>query len=756
MPGGDQGLRQSSAESRRLLEVLAGAGEIVRDFEVVSLLGEGGMGAVFLGVQRSLDRKVAIKCVRSDAFGGPEGLARFTREAAVLGRLEHPGIVRLFTVEERAGLVFIVSEFVDGESLKQRLRGPGFTVRDGLLLIRDIARVLAYVHGTGIVHRDIKSENVLLPRDGGVKVIDFGLAKGFADDAASSNVTRAGQFLGTPGYLAPEIIRSQVSTPLSDVYSLGILLFETLTGRLPFTGPAVAVLTAHLKEPPPRLAEALPGIPPALDGYAAVMLAKEPHDRPADMATVARDLDDLAAALSSGRGEPDATLRVSGGNLRGEPSPRRGGRRPPVPEPRAPRPGPAAGPAKPPQRLRLFVFVVSLLVSLALAFVLLSPRPAPEVAWSAGTGEGSPLVAFHRIEAPPPGAGTPALVLTVPAGRALRLRCEPVDDTLSLERGGDSWRLSTSYFRPPLGSVRFEAETALGRWEDGGFPVPALAVELRRVFRSVDLRAAIVDGWAASKGGTSRDLAPVREALLRSESMRMALAGLPFVAGILASRELSLAQRRDLYDAARPMLDLDVLGLRVAGELLVGVDAALAPLSEERAVGALRGAELRAFPSTDNNLMPREASLLGFADEIDARRRRRVAFGLPDGEQPARPEFTVPFLVGAAQLRKASTAVIFMRHHSTVPQFYFELELNGTFTFTVNPTETPVIGTDVFTRLEPQSFVHQRTLPAAFLREGENVLRIRVRGPMLAVDRSEWFASPRMPGVDVLSLELLP
>jgi len=281
-----------------MLDVLSSSEELRKQYEILSVLGEGGMGIVFLGRQHGLDRKVAIKCIRCDEFGGAEAVRRFKREAQVLAGLEHPGIVKIFTVDEVGGLLFIVSEFIDGENLKQRLVRLPLRWRAGARLVADVARIIDYVHGKAIAHRDIKSENVLLPVEGGVKVIDFGLAKDYSGSSAEHNVTRKGEFLGTPEYLAPEVIRHQAIGPSCDIYSLGVVLYEVLVGRPPYRGTPFEVLTAHLKAPVPNLREALPQIPPGFDQFIARAMAKRPDERQPDAATFAAELDALVAGNS--------------------------------------------------------------------------------------------------------------------------------------------------------------------------------------------------------------------------------------------------------------------------------------------------------------------------------------------------------------------------------------------------------------------------------------------------------------------------
>jgi len=284
-------LHPATKQSNLALKAPSSSPDVTRDFDIEGVLGQGGMGVVFLGWQRSLERRVAIKCIRCDELGDDESLRRFKREALVLAGLEHPGIVKIFSIGEVDGQLFIVSEFVAGETLLQRLRRHPYRWRSAVQLIIDVAQVIQYVHRKAIVHRDIKSENVLLPTDGGIKVIDFGLAKDVTGSSASHNVTQQGEFLGTPEYLAPEVIRHQAIGPRCDIYALGVLLFEVVTGRPPFQGPPVQVLTAHLKAPLPSICDSVPQAPPFLDQVFWRAMAKKPEDRQPDAGTFAFELE---------------------------------------------------------------------------------------------------------------------------------------------------------------------------------------------------------------------------------------------------------------------------------------------------------------------------------------------------------------------------------------------------------------------------------------------------------------------------------
>lgn len=247
------------------------------------------MGVVFLAHQIDLDREVAIKCVRTDTFSGEDGLKRFMREAKVLASLEHQGIVRIFDVDKLDEVLFIVSEFIDGCTLKHRIRQTQFRLRPAVRLIRDIASTIDFVHRKNIIHRDIKSENILLPKEGGIKVIDFGLARDYGD-GASQSITKTGEFLGTAEYMAPEIILAQQVTALCDVYALGCLFYEVLSGHYPFSGSPMEILNQHMKIPFPKVSTSRCDCPSSIDEIIQRATMKDPALRTESAAVLVSEL----------------------------------------------------------------------------------------------------------------------------------------------------------------------------------------------------------------------------------------------------------------------------------------------------------------------------------------------------------------------------------------------------------------------------------------------------------------------------------
>jgi predicted Ser/Thr protein kinase len=278
-------------------------------YELLQEIGRGGMGIVYAGRDIRLDRLVAIKVlpelVSSDAVR-----ERFLREARAAARLSHPSIVPIYSADERGGVTFMVMAYVDGTTLSTRLRnGTALSPADAVPILRDVALALNAAHARGVIHRDIKPENILVDRlTGRAMVTDFGIAR-LADALQSGALTRTGQVLGTVGYMSPEQVTGLEVDGRSDLYSLGVVAFETLSGKLPFDGPAPVVIVAHATKPAPPLASVAPNVPAALCAVIDRCLRKNPDDRYATG-------DALAAALEEAVGKSIAatptTLAQSG------------------------------------------------------------------------------------------------------------------------------------------------------------------------------------------------------------------------------------------------------------------------------------------------------------------------------------------------------------------------------------------------------------------------------------------------------------
>ncbi len=269
-------------------------------FVIERELGGGGMSRVFVARDVSLDRRVVVKILPESVA---EGLSadRFHREIMLSAGLQHPNIVPVIAAGTSGHLPYFIMPLVEGESLRARIASRPLLIPDVVSILRDVARALAYAHGRGIVHRDIKPDNILL--SGGVAVVaDFGVAKALVDSRPGATqdtartLTRVGMSLGTPAYMAPEqVVADPAADQRVDIYSVGIMAWEMLAGRPPFSGASIAeVMTAHLTQTPEPLATARPGTPIALAALVSRCLAKDPAERPASGEALLASLDDPA------------------------------------------------------------------------------------------------------------------------------------------------------------------------------------------------------------------------------------------------------------------------------------------------------------------------------------------------------------------------------------------------------------------------------------------------------------------------------
>jgi tetratricopeptide (TPR) repeat protein len=278
-------------------------------YRIVGPLGSGGMGEVYRARDERLDRDVAVKVLPAEVTADPDRLRRFEQEARAAGQLAHPNILVVHDVGTHEGQRFLVTELLEGETLRACLHGGPLPVRKAIELGAQIAHGLAAAHERGIVHRDLKPENVFLTRDGVVKLLDFGLAKlahprldlqlvSSASTLAQGVDTGAGVILGTVGYMAPEQVRGQPVDHRADLFALGCVLHEMVTGKRPFRGATPAdTISAILSRDPPALSSAVEGVSPALEGIVGRCLEKRPEDR----FQSSRDLAfDLASLLTSG------------------------------------------------------------------------------------------------------------------------------------------------------------------------------------------------------------------------------------------------------------------------------------------------------------------------------------------------------------------------------------------------------------------------------------------------------------------------
>jgi WD40 repeat protein/tRNA A-37 threonylcarbamoyl transferase component Bud32 len=260
------------------------------EYEVLGVLGRGGMGVVYKARQKGLNRLVALKMVLAGGHAGPEQLARFKAEAEAVAQLQHPNIVQIYEVGERDGRPFFALEHLDGGSLEKKLNGTPLPHRQAAEMVEALARASHYAHQKGIVHRDLKPANILLTADGTPKITDFGLAKRLAED---SGHTGTGAILGTPSYMAPEQAagRTREVGPAADVYALGAILYDCLTGRPPFRGETVLDTLQQVKSAEPVSPRRLqPKVPRDLETICLKCLEKETAKRYPSAEALADDL----------------------------------------------------------------------------------------------------------------------------------------------------------------------------------------------------------------------------------------------------------------------------------------------------------------------------------------------------------------------------------------------------------------------------------------------------------------------------------
>src|SRR5258705_87768 len=285
-------------------------------YEIRSLLGAGGMGEVYLARDPKINRDVAIKVIPAAFSADSERLRRFEQEAQAAGALNHPNILSIYDVDTHDGSPYVVSELLEGETLREQLNGAALPVRKAIDYALQIAHGLGAAHEKGIVHRDLKPENLFVTKDGRVKILDFGLAKltGAGDGTQSQTEvptrridTDPGVVMGTIGYMSPEQLRGRVADHRSDIFSFGAILYEMLSGNRAFRGESTAdTMSAILREDPPDLSSTNKNIAPALERVVNHCLEKNPEER----FHSANDLGFAIEALSGSQGMSGSTATV--------------------------------------------------------------------------------------------------------------------------------------------------------------------------------------------------------------------------------------------------------------------------------------------------------------------------------------------------------------------------------------------------------------------------------------------------------------
>lgn len=289
----------------------------VGPYHIVEKIGQGGMGTVYKAIDTRLDRTVALKVI-SRADGSPADRARFVREAKAASALNHPNIVTIYEYDSAEGRDFIAMEFVAGRTLREMIETREAPLSKGLEYARQVARGLARAHGAGIIHRDLKTGNIMVNSEGVAKILDFGLARhGETQQAGPDDetaLTRTGAILGTPGYMSPEQVWGEKVDHRTDIFSFGVVLYEIACGERPFRGddPHKTMLQVAVTEPKP-VSEVNRDVPETLAALIAACLKRKPDDRPQSMAEVETRLGDiLAQGLEARKGLSRRSVLAAG------------------------------------------------------------------------------------------------------------------------------------------------------------------------------------------------------------------------------------------------------------------------------------------------------------------------------------------------------------------------------------------------------------------------------------------------------------
>ncbi|MBA3823983.1 MAG: Stk1 family PASTA domain-containing Ser/Thr kinase [Ktedonobacterales bacterium] len=283
-------------------------------YELLDPIGRGGMATIYRARDRRMGRMVAIKILREMYSSDPKFVLRFQREARAVSALSHPNIVQVFDYGRSGDEYYIVMELIEGTDLRRYLKNNGILdIRRAVVIAHDVALALGAAHQRGIVHRDVKPQNVLVNDQALVKLTDFGIAT-FYRDVNSERLTTTGMTLGTVQYYAPEQAQGEVVTPAADIYALGIVMYEMLVGHPPFDGDTpVAIAVRHIQEPPARPSRYNPDIPPALERIILRCLEKDPRDRYRDGDALAYALETYDKPRSSSSGRMSAAGGAGGG-----------------------------------------------------------------------------------------------------------------------------------------------------------------------------------------------------------------------------------------------------------------------------------------------------------------------------------------------------------------------------------------------------------------------------------------------------------
>jgi serine/threonine protein kinase len=428
-------------------------GKAFGPYTIVSRLGEGGMAVVYKGFQESLNRYVAIKVLRGELARDQQFIARFRREALAAARLNHPSILHVYDAGMAHGVYYIVMDYAPGGTLKELIRQGPMSAERAASFVAPIAEALDYAHRQGLVHRDVKPTNILLTEDGRPLLTDFGIAKALYEH---SQLTQSGTSIGTPDYMAPEQIRGEPVDGRTDIYALGIVLYEMLAGHVPFRAKtAAALLYQHMNEQPPPLRSLNIDVPFWIQAVLDRALAKRPQDR-------FQHAGEFAQALRQ-QYMPGPAVRPPESRP-ATPLPR--ARRAATPPPRPPRPSTASRTAAKPRNKGLVwilvgAVVVVLLVVVGVGAVLLggagpqNPRSSPQVVTMVVTSQ-----VVTRVVTSAPGGPTATLV---PARTAVPTEVPPTRTPVPAP---------TQTPVPPWDIPSLQANVTDLRFFEGGYNMP--------------------------------------------------------------------------------------------------------------------------------------------------------------------------------------------------------------------------------------------------------------------------------------------